>query len=635
MGDRRERLLEAFSEAVIPAVEPRDSDSPALGKLLARPAASLAVPAHLGGPDLGAVLTALGDDFDARPVADRVTVIREIVAAGGPTAGAVRRLRGQALALFYGLVDEHERNPNWASIGYPGPTSAPPSDAEAPKTIATLPTPPAEAELRADACVVGSGAGGAVIAARLQQAGLDVLVLEQGAYRNEADFRQLELLGAQELYLNGGVIWSESGSLGLLAGSTLGGGTVVNSLVCLRTPDWVRDRWAALGLDGVDSGEFDRCLDAVWERLGVNTDGTIPNPSNRRMVEAIERRGGSWELIPRNAPPHDPRSCGYCNAGCQEGAKNSTLTTYLRDAAKGGARVLTGCRVERVLTDGGRATGVETTCTGEDGVARRVTVRAPLVVVAAGGIESPALLLRSGIGGPAVGEKLRVHPAWFVTGLYGDRLDAWSGQIQSVVSFDFAHLDHGDGFLCECVILSPTFWAASMPWEDGEAHKRAMARLSHASTWHGVAHDHGCGRVTIDDAGRAVVHWALDDERDLLTARRALVELSRLHRIAGAEEIFTFDPPGERWRRGEDFDAFLRRLERVSELVAYSAHQMGSCSMGADPLTSVADTDGRLHDVDGVWVGDASALPTAPGVNPMITIMALAERTATRIVAGR
>ncbi len=128
---------------------------------------------------------------------------------------------------------------------------------------------------------MGSGAGGAVVAARLQAAGLRVVMLEQGSYRNESDFRQLELEGANDLYLGGGVIWSESGSLGILAGSTLGGGTVVNSLVCLRTPDRVRARWAAEGLDGVDGVEFDECLDSVWARLGVNRH---PGPSRTRAI---------------------------------------------------------------------------------------------------------------------------------------------------------------------------------------------------------------------------------------------------------------------------------------------------------------------------------------------------------------
>ena len=147
-----------------------------------------------------------------------------------------------------------------------------------------------------------------------------------------------------------GPVW---GSLINLAGGTLGGGTFVNSLVCLRLPDDVREAWAEHGLEGVADAEFDAAQDAVWARLGVNTKATVPNRSNQLMVEALERTGHSWRLLPRNAPPHDPRLCGYCNGGCQQGEKQSTLLTYLKDAADAGARFMVDCRAERILVEHG------------------------------------------------------------------------------------------------------------------------------------------------------------------------------------------------------------------------------------------------------------------------------------------
>ena len=625
-------LLSSLCDTLVPPVEAREASSDEERHFLERPASGLDITSYVQGDDIDVALAALGPGFEALDEIDRTARVNDAIRAGGESGRALRRLRGQVLALFYGVVDATGENPNWSAIGYPGPSSQPPSPTHAPKTIAVRNVSRTRT-VEANACIVGSGAGGAVIAAGLQAAGWQVVILEQGEYRNESDFRQLELQGARDLYLGGGIVWSETGSLGILAGATLGGGTVVNSLVCLRTPDEVRSRWAAEGLEGLDASEFDDCLDAVWERLGVNTSGTVPNASNRRLIEALDRCGRSWQLLPRNAAPHDdPQYCGYCNAGCQQGAKNSVLKTYLQDASDAGAEVIVRCRAERVIVEDGRAAGVEAVAS-VGGSHIPLTVRAPVVVVAGGGVESPALLLRSAIGGAAVGRFLRVHPAWFVSGIYEDRLDAWSGQIQSVVSFDYAHLPHGGGFLCECVILSPTFWASSMEWSSGADHKREMLKLQCAATWHGVAHDHGSGRVTIAPDGTPRIHWELTDERDRMTAAAALTELARLHEVAGAEEIFTFDPPGRRWRRGDDFATFLTELGSDDDRVAYSAHQMGSCKMGKDPASSVADVHGELHDVPGVWIGDGSALPSAPGVNPMITIMALAERTARRIVA--
>jgi choline dehydrogenase-like flavoprotein len=253
-------------------------------------------------------------------------------------------------------------------------------------------------------------------------------------------------------------------------------------------------------------------------------------------------------------------------------------------------------------------------------------------------VESPALLLRSKIGGPAVGRNLKLHPAWFMGGVHDDRLDAWTGQIQSVTSPDFRLLPHGGGFLPECVILSPTFWGSAMPWRGGADHKQQMLELCRTASWHAVTRDRGSGRIVLSEDGDAVVQWQLSDARDIETAAIANVELARLHEAAGAKRIFTFDPPGLSWHYDEEpFGSFLDRLRAVdwSRAVPYSAHQMCSCRMGTDPTTSVADGRGELHDVRGVWVGDASALPDAPGINPMIAIMALAERTASRIIDDR
>ena len=152
-----------------------------------------------------------------------------------------------------------------------------------------------------------------------------------------------------------------------------------------------------------------------------------------------------------------------------------------------------------------------------------------------------------------------------------------------------------------------------------------------------VARDHGSGEVVLDEHGRAVVRWGLDDAVDGRLARRANVELARLQHAAGAERIYTLHTQPLMWSRGEDFDAYLEAVESASyepnDVACFTAHQMGSCRMGTDPAESVADGRGELHDVSGVWIGDASAFPTAPGVNPMVTIMCLAHRTAEAMLA--
>jgi choline dehydrogenase-like flavoprotein len=325
--------------------------------------------------------------------------------------------------------------------------------------------------------------------------------------------------------------------------------------------------------------------------------------------------------------------CGYCNAGCQQGFKRSTLRTYLEDAHDAGTKFVVNCNVESITIQAGSATGVQAEVKTPNGPCK-ISVKARAVVVAAGGIGSPGLLLKSKIGGPQVGKNLRLHPAWIVTGVYDQPIEAWHGQIQSAASFDLANAVGENGFLVESLTLNPGTWASQSPFTDGQSTRDQLRKLPYFATWHGISHDHGSGEVYLDEDNREALRWSLNDPIDFQVAQRAHIELATMHRAAGAKEIFTFHWNELRWRAGEDFDEYIEALTNAlaESYTGYSAHQMGSCRMGSDPASSVADGWGKLHDVKGVWIGDGSALPSAPGVNPMITIMALAERTAVALI---
>jgi choline dehydrogenase-like flavoprotein len=324
---------------------------------------------------------------------------------------------------------------------------------------------------------------------------------------------------------------------------------------------------------------------------------------------------------------------GYLGFGDQSGAKRSTLKVYLETSR---AQIVDGCAVQRILVERGRASGVEGRWTAEDGSAEAtVTVRAPIVVVAAGSLESPGVLLRSGIGGPAVGQYLRLHPCTCTTGDYGTDLQAWWGPPQAGLVNEFARVEDDYGFLIESVQYTTGLGASSVPFTTGLAHKEAMADFPNGGSFIGLVRDRGHGRVTLDANGNTVPWYALTDELDVRNTRRALEAQVRLHHAAGARSIQVLARGRPTWRYGDDLDAFIARAQRLplraGGATLFSAHQMGTCRMGADPATSVADPRGELHDTKGVWIGDASAFPTPSGTNPMITIMALASRTASHI----
>jgi choline dehydrogenase-like flavoprotein len=646
LSEERRRTLEALFDTFIPALEAAVDPGGMLGRSASEMGLAPAFEQMIGEAMMADEIEAIGQLLDgiaeqglaAQSQSGREAIVRALQDSGPEAKLGIHSLKAAAMTLFYALPDDAGHNPNWEGVGFPGPRSAPPPPAEAPKTIGLTEVTGESATLQADVVVVGSGAGGGVIAAELQRAGRSVLVLEQGGYRNEADFTQLELVGMQELYLNGGPFSSESGSIAIYAGSTLGGGTVINYMNCLRTPDPIRAEWAAHGLDGVDGPGFDAHLDAVWERLGVNAEATSQNRIHRRLIEGLDARGHEHAVIFRNADLRcdDPATCGYCASGCQKGCKQSTLKTFLQDAADAGARIVVDCFAERITVESGRATGVEARVQRPDGSSTELRVDAPTVVCACGSVESPALLLRSGIGGPATGKHLRLHPAALVMGVYDDPIEGWIGQIQSEVSDAFAGLEGEHGFLIEGVGVSPGVVAASVPWAGGEDHKRTMTLLPHMAPFISVQRDHGSGEIVLDGHGRAVVRWNLDDDLDRSIFVRANQELVRLHEAAGAARILTLHREPTSWSRGDDIDAFADGLATASweagDVTAFSAHQLGACRMGSDPAKSVADGRGELHDTEGVWIGDASAFPTASGVNPMISIMGLAHRTASQIV---
>ncbi len=654
LSEVQRAALKRLCDTVVPAVE-RDEDPAGfwgrtasdmgIPQLVEDHLASGAVPEE-GVEGLRQLLDALAEQglLDADQ-AGREALLHGFMNSGPEALAGVSALRGLTLLLFYAVPDPATgSNPNWAAIGYPGPASAAPSPQDAPKTIPITRPPADDLVLEADVVVVGSGSGGGVIAGTLATQGRDVVVLEAGGYYNESDFHQLELPAYQTLYRNGGFDGTADGSIALMTGSNLGGGSTINWTNCLRPYPWVREEWERdHGLEGLAGADFDRILDIVSERVNVNDRCSDWNENTQTLDAACQTAGIDFRRITRNIDDqrYTPESAGYIGFGDQTGAKLGTLKTWLQDAADAGARFVVDCRVERVLVENGCAAGVEGTYTDADGRTARVVVRAPTVVLAAGALDTPAVLLRSGIGGPAAGDYLRLHPATAVSGIYdGKPQRGWWGAPQSGLSMEYANLEDGHGYLIETSHASPGVAGSALPWAGGAEHKELMSHGAQTASFVLLLRDHGHGRVSIDDAGRPVPQYALSDPLDDRLFRQGLVELCRLHERAGADRIVTFHRSQAPWVRAgdESFDAFAARVHDAPlapyEHATFSLHHMGSARMGKDPATSVANPWGELHDTPGVWIGDGSAFPTASGTNPMLTIMALARRTAEAIAAA-
>jgi choline dehydrogenase-like flavoprotein len=595
------------------------------------------VPAEQRAGMLGLLDALAGLGLKDQPLSVRVASLRVVAGIAPETSIGVDALRQLSVMMAYGVTDEAGRNPLWSGMQYPGPRASPPrSDKPIHPVI-----PEQDTLIEADAVVVGSGAGGGVIAGELAQAGRHVVVLEAGGYFDESDFTQRELWALENLYLRGGILPTADRMVNLVAGGVLGGGTTVNWSNSVRPRADIRKRWASeFGLVDVDTDAFDTHVDAVLSRIKANAGVADQNGPHQRLAEGAARLGFHYRRALLNIDPerYDPDLAGYSGFGDVTGAKQGTLKTFLQDAVDAGAQVLVHTRADRIIVQDGRTAGVEATYTDPaSGRTTRVVVRAPQVVVAGGSLETPALLLRSGIGGPAVGRNLRLHPSAMASGFYAEPQDPWRGPAQAGILDEFASVDDGFGFIVEGVNHSPATVASALPWRGPAAHKELMRRFRHRADLVAIVQDDGTGRVTIDQAGEAVHWYPFTDERDRRHFYDGIETVVRIHHAAGAEQILVNSQRVEPWHRGESLDAFLADIRAtpigLGGIPAASAHQMCSARMGTDPATSVASPTGELHDTHGVWIGDTSAFPTCSGVNPMVTCMALARRTAHHILA--
>jgi choline dehydrogenase-like flavoprotein len=580
----------------------------------------------------------------------RESILARIAHSAPEAEKGISFYQKQTVLLFYGLPEEAEpdpnlitygspkgQNPNWEVMGYPGPVSVPHDEPDV--RMQTVVPERDQLTLDADVCIVGSGAGGAVIASSLSARGFRVVVLEAGGQYTAADFHQLELWGYKHLWYKGGGTPTADGNVLLLAGGSLGGGTEINWMNCVRTPAIVREDWAKqYGLEGVDAPEFDRYIESVETRIQANQQTAIWNAQNLRMREGCQKLGYISKQTFVNWDPKifQPLMAGYTGFGDQTGGKQTARRTFLLDAYRNGAMIIVHCRADRILVQQGQTAGVEATYSDPQGRRARVTVRAPQVVAAAGSLETPALLLRSGIGGPNVGKFFRVQPGGAVYGVYREKQKGWWGSPMTTNCEQFVNTGDGYGFYMEIPAFGPGFVASVIPWINGKQHKEMMTKVPYISTFIWFLRDKGSGQITLDKAGNSVATYALTDETDQKNFRHASAEAIRIHEAAGAQEIMVSLAHNQLiWKRGTNLENFIRLVMKQPLLNGaqpmISAHQLCTCRMGTDPATSVANTNGELRDVKGVWIGDGSACPTALGANPMVTIMALAARTADKM----
>ncbi|KAI5780378.1 hypothetical protein EDC01DRAFT_730619 [Geopyxis carbonaria] len=498
-------------------------------------------------------------------------------------------------------------------------------------------------DLTADVVVIGSGAGGGVAAARLAEAGLNVIVLEKGEYVSRKELPLDEMDAYRRLYEGSplGILRTPDNNGTIFAASTWGGGTAVNWSASWQLPAKVRADLVREGMDFADGREFQDCMDSVCERVGVTTENTKHNTTNSLVKDAARRLGMGCVTVARNTGIH-PHNCGICGLGCPSGEKQSSIVTWLTDAQKAGARCIQKCEVKELIFSGNQVSGVH--CMVEGSLS--LTIHAKKVVVCAGTLHSPNILARSGVRNPHLGKNLRLQPTVTCAAFFSNkRIDATSGPIITTCVTEVENLDGGlYGAKIMPSIAVPGFAYYTLPWRSPVAWRQSALRFNQTAIIAAVARDKdSVGSVSADSSSRPVVTYQLG-QFDMQSLMEGMVTMCKVLLEAGAVELQPLNPdcfpafrvvPGSSeaankasWK---EYEAALRKTGIGKRYV--SAHPLGTCKMGSSPATSVVDLNGQVWGYEGLYVADGSLYPLAIGVNPMIPTMAIAEWVSRQVIA--
>lgn len=569
----------------------------------------------------GAALLSHRRGYAALPAAERLALLEAWRDAGLARRNALRLLLLPIKALHF----DDERT--YAALGCAYQRPAPALEAKPAYLRDRVHVAGGEPlELECEVVVVGSGAGGAVAAKELAEAGCAVILLEEGSYADRRDFAGRPLENQRKLYRASGATFSIGNVLiPIPLGRTVGGTTTINSGTCFRTPDAVLARWGKeLGLTALSPEALAPHFERVEQVLGV---APVPEQYLGGSANVIRRGAAALGMVrhgplARNAPGCDGQ--GVCCFGCPTDAKRSTNVSYVPLALRAGAELYTGVKIERVLVEGGRAVGVA----GVTSAGQPVTVRARAVVLACGALLTPALLLRQGVanGSGQLGRNLSIHPAAACLAELAEPVALGPGVPQSYQVSELAE----EGILFEGVETPLEYWASALDLLGPRMTELAEA-ADRVASFGMMISDTSRGRVRLV-RGRTVVTYHLE-EPDVARVVRGVVELSRIFFAAGARSVLSPVHGFEELRSLTDLVRLRTAKVRAADLALSAHHPLGTARMGKSAAGSVVDAEHQVHDLPGLYLMDGSVVPTALGVNPQVTIMALATRAAARLAA--
>ena len=476
-----------------------------------------------------------------------------------------------------------------------------------------------------DVVVVGSGAGGSVLARELASDGRTVLVLEEGGHYTPEEYGQLTPSNSfrrlsREAGMSVAMGMGDTPLISLLAGKCIGGSSVLTGAVCFRIPEEVLHVWSSkLGLQRMTPEGLDPYFSQVEEICHVeDVPVWMRSRATELFVEGADKLGIPMKTMRRNTK--GCQGAARCNFGCPNGAKMSVDVSFLPEASRRGATIVSDALVEKIAITNGIARGVRGRFldaeTGEPRVA--FEVRAKVVIVACGSMHTPILLRKSGLGSPHIGRHLTLHPAVRIGALFDEAVDGWDGALQSVYSDHFL----GDGIWLNGVYSAVNILAAAFPGI-GREHRQVVKQMPNLAFFGGMVHDDGGGQVRRWFSREPLVLYRMA-ARDRERLFKAIHILAKMAFAAGAREVLTpiFGMPPV--KKLSDLDYILEGKVPAGKVECMAFHPLGSARMATTKEAGVVKPNGETWDVKNLFVCDGSVLPTSIGVNSQLPIMSVA-----------
>lgn len=485
-----------------------------------------------------------------------------------------------------------------------------------------------------DVIIIGTGAGGAVAGTEFARAGLRTVFLEAGGAFAQPDFQKKSLLWSiTHMYSGRGAQLSQGNATMVVAsGRGVGGSTLLNSAICFRPPEERLREWAKQsGAQWLLPEPFSPFVEEIWRRIGVvPTYEAIGRRNNVLLRSGLEKIGAKHAWMDRNAP--GCVGCGVCHLGCPSGGKASVDKSILPEAARYGAQILTRARVENIDIAAGKATGVQVSILDENNeeVIDTISIKAPIVVVAASALVSPLILRASNLGNDSCGANLAVHPSASVLGEFPDPVVMWDGVPQGYWGKD----PNDERVLIESANIGAGELFAILG-RAGVAGMKMAQRFSYLALAGGMLRDQGGGQVKDLGGCRPDIRYHFQ-ERDMQGFRAGMRTVVRAYFAAGAKSVCPVIEPMQFYDKESDALKAIDAVKSIEQLGRpYSSHPQGTCRLGPATGTQqgTVDTDGHVHGVSGVYVMDGSLFPTTLGVNPQVTIMAMSLALSRMLVA--